>query len=124
MAAKFTFSAEGPKVEARVIEFENRSTANESNAVCLDSTVTVQGGAFVESFKASLTTNDLVSLREQLKSALTSLNGAVAFENTGGALSLSIKLESDRKTSITGVVQPNRLRQGTLNVRVDSATSL
>jgi hypothetical protein len=42
MAAKFTFSAEGPKVEARVIELENRSTANESNAVCLDSTVTVQ----------------------------------------------------------------------------------
>ena len=100
MAAKFTFSAEGPKVEARVIELENRSTANENNAVCLDSTVTVQGGAFVESFKASLTTN------------------------TGGALSLSIKLESDGKTSITGVVQPNRLRQGTLNVRVDSAASL
>jgi hypothetical protein len=120
MSATFTFFAEDGKVEVKVVELENRNQTIGSNTVWLDSTVTVQAGAFVGSFKASLTMDDLVRLRDQLKSALTSLSGTVTFQNSGGGLSLSITLDGYGKTSITGLARPNRLRQGILQFKVDS----
>jgi hypothetical protein len=120
MSATFTFFGERDWIEVRIVEFETCSPANEGGAVWLDSTVTVQAGAFLGSFKASVTTDDLMSLREQLRQALTSLSGTVSFQNTGGGLSLSIKLDGSGRTSITGVAQPNRLRGGVLNFRVDT----
>jgi hypothetical protein len=120
MAAQFTFFAEGGRIEVRVVEFENRSRKSESDAVWLDSTVTVEAGAFTGSFKASFTTDDLVSLHRQLKSALTSLCGTVSCQNTGGGFSLAIELGSDGRAVITGVARPNRLRRGTLTFRVDT----
>jgi hypothetical protein len=78
MAKTFTFFAEGDRVvaegdrvEVRIVEFEARSNVDESDTVWLDSTVTVQAGAFIGSFKASFTTDDLVRLHEQLQSALS-----------------------------------------------------
>jgi hypothetical protein len=120
MSATFTFFAEDGKVELRIVEFENRNMTIGSNTVWLDSTVTIEAGAFIGSFKASLTTDDIVRLRDQLKSALTSLSGIVTFQNSGGGLSLSIKLDSDGKTSITGLAQPKRLRQGILHFKVET----
>jgi hypothetical protein len=118
MAAQFTFFAEQDRIEVRIVEFETRSSANQDGTVSLDSTVTVQAGAFLGSFKASLTTADLMSLRVQLRHALTSLGGTVSFRNTDGCLSLLIKLDGTGRTSITGVAQPDRLRAGILHFRV------
>lgn len=120
MSATFTFFAEDGKVEVRIVEFVNRNATHRSNNVWLDSTVTIDAGGFWGSFKASFTTDDLVRLRDQLKSALTSLSGTVTFQNSGGGLSLSIKVDSDGKTSITGLAQPKRLRQGILHFKLDS----
>ena len=120
MAAKFTFFGKGDRVEVGIPEFETRSAADENDAVWLDSTVTVQAGAFVGSFKASFTPDDLVSLYEQLKRALTSLNEEVFFQNTGGGLALSISLDSGGITSITGVAHPDHLREGMLLFRIDT----
>jgi hypothetical protein len=118
VATKFTFFAEGDRIEVRIVEFENRSKADQNDAVWLDSTVTVQAGAFLGAFKASFTTDDLLSLHEQLKSALTTLSGTVSCQNTGGGLSLAIKLDSDGRAAITGVAYPNRLRCGTLTFQI------
>jgi hypothetical protein len=120
VARQFTFFAEGGRIEVRIVEFENRSPQDENDTVWLDSTVTVQAGAFLGSFKAAFTTDDLMSLHEQLKSALTTLSGTVCCQNTGGGLSLAIKLDSSGKAAITGVAQPNRLRRGALNFRIDT----
>jgi hypothetical protein len=120
MSSTFTFFAEDGKVEVRIVEFVNRNATNGVNNAWLDSTVTVEAGAFGGSFKASLTTDDLVRLRDQLKNALTSPCGTVTFQNSGGGLSLSIKVDSDGKTSITGLAQPKRLRQGILHFKVNA----
>ena len=61
VAKSFTFFAEGDRIEVRIVEFETRSKAGESDAVWLDSKVTAQAGAFLGSFKASFTTDDLVA---------------------------------------------------------------
>jgi hypothetical protein len=125
MAKTFTFFAEGDRVvaegdriEVRIVEFETRSKVDESDTVWLDSTVTVQAGAFIGSFKASFTTDDLVNLHEQLKSALATLSGTVISHNTGGGLSLAIKLDSAGRATISGVAYPNRLRRGTLTFQL------
>ena len=120
MAAKFTFFGKGDRVEVRFVDLESHSPANENNAVSLDSTITVQAGAFAGSFNASFTPDDLVSLHEQLKQALTSLSEEVSFQNTEGGLALSISLDSGGTTSITGVAHPNRLREGMLLFRIDT----
>jgi hypothetical protein len=120
VATKFTFFAEGDRIEVRVVEFENRSSKNGSDAVWLDSTVTVQAGAFLGSFKASFTTDDLVALHGQLKSALTTRSGTVVCQNTGGGLKLAIKLGTGGRTTITGVAYPNRLQRGTLTFRIET----
>ena len=117
MAAKFTFFAEGDSIEVRIVEFETPKP-QESDAIWLDSTVTVEAGAFVGSFKASFTTDDLVSLHEQLKSALITQNGIVCCKNTGGGFSLVIKLGSDGRASIAGIAEPNRLRRGALHFEI------
>jgi hypothetical protein len=118
MPAQFTFFAERDRIEVRIVELEAHSPANRSGAVSLDSTVTVQAGAFLGSFKASFSTDDLMSLRVQLRQALTSLGGTVSFRNAGGGLALLIKLDGSGRTSITGVAQPDRLRAGILHFRV------
>lgn len=118
MATTFTFFAEGDRIEVRIVEFENRSTVDKGDTVWLDSTVTVQAGAFIGSFKASFTTDDLVRLHEQLQSALTTLSGTVICHNTGGGLSLAIKLDSAGRATISGVAYPNRLRHGTLTFQI------
>ena len=120
MANTFTFFTKVARIEVRNIEFENRSTKNEMDAVWLDSTVTVQAGSFSESFRVSFTTDDLVSLHEQLKSALTTLSGTVFCQATGGGFSLAIKLDRCGKAAITGVAHPNRLRAGILHFRLDT----
>src|SRR5580704_988386 len=120
MANTFTFFAKVARIEVRTIEFENRSTKNEMDAVWLDSTVTVQAGSFSESFRVSFTTDDLVSLHEQLKSALTTLSGTVFCQTTGGGFSLAIKLDRCGKAAITGVAHPNRLRAGILHFQLDT----
>ena len=120
MSSKFTFYAEGDKIEVRVVEFEHRLLHNQTDAVWLDSTITVEAGAFIGSFKASFTTHDLLSLHHQLKNALTTLTGTILCQNTGGGISLAIKLDNGGKAVITGVAQPNRLRRGTLNFRIDT----
>jgi len=91
---------------------------DESDTVWLDSTVTVQAGAFIGSFKASFTTDDLVRLHEQLRSALATLGGTVICHNTGGGFSLAIKLDGDGRANISGVAYPNRLRRGTLTFKL------
>jgi len=118
MATTFTFFAESDRIEIRIVEFENCSPQNDRDAFFLDSTVTIQAGAFLGSFKASITTDDLVSLHQQLKSAITTLSGTVSFQNTGGSLALSITLDSTGRAAITGVAQPNRLRSGTLHFHI------
>jgi hypothetical protein len=120
MSATFTFYGETDRIEVRLVECENPAAAKELNTVWLDSTVTVQAGAFLGSFKASVTTNDLVRLHDQLKSALTSLSGTALFQSSGGGLSLAIKLDSDEKTYITGLAHPKRLRQGILHFEIDT----
>lgn len=119
MSAKFTFFAESDKIEVKVVELENHVAANESRTVWLDSTVTIEAGAFLGSFKASFTSDDLVRLHNELKSVLRSPNGTVIFQPSGGGLSLSINIEGNGKTSITGLAQPKRLRQGVLQFNVD-----
>lgn len=84
MAKRFTFFAESDKIEVRIVECEARSMAGERDPVWLDSTVTVEAGAFLGAFKASFTTDDLVSLHNQLKSALMTRSGTVSCQNTGG----------------------------------------
>jgi hypothetical protein len=120
VATKFTFFAEGDMIEVRIVDFENRSPKNDSEAVWLDSTITIQAGAFLGAFKASFTTDDLLNLHEQLKSVLTTLSGTVSCQNTGGGLSLAIKLDSGGRAAITGVAHPNRLRRGTLTFRIET----
>jgi hypothetical protein len=120
VATTFTFFAEGDRIEVRIVELETRSKVDESDTVWLDSTVTVHAGAFIGSFKASFTTDDLVRLHEQLQSALTTLSGTVICHNTGGGLSLVIKLDSDGRASISGVAYPNRLRRGTLTFQLST----
>jgi hypothetical protein len=120
MSEKFAFFAENDRIEVRLLDFENRSGENEVDAIWLDSTVTVKAGAFLGSFKAAFTTDDLVNLREQLKSALARLSGSVSFQNTEGGLSLTIEFDSRGEASITGVAQPNRLHRGILHFRVDT----
>ena len=51
MANTFTFFTKVARIEVRNIEFENRSTKNEMDALWLDLTVTVQAGGFSGSFK-------------------------------------------------------------------------
>jgi hypothetical protein len=118
MSKTFTFFAEGDRVEVRIVEVETHSKRDDSDAVWLDSTVTVQAGAFLGSFKASFKTDDLVSLHEQLRSVLTTLSGTVFCKNTSGGLSMVISLNGDGRASITGVAQPNRLRHGTLHFQI------
>ncbi len=118
VAKRFTFFAESDKIEVRIVEFEARSKADERDPVWLDSTVTVEAGAFLGGFKASFTTDDLVNLHEQLKSALIARSGTVSCQNTGGGLSLAIELDSDGRAAITGVAYPNRLRRGTLTFQL------
>jgi hypothetical protein len=117
---QFTFLGKGDRIEIRIVEAETCSTASESDSDWLDSTVTVQAGAFAGSFKASFTPDDLVTLHEQRKQALTSLSEEVSFQNREGGLALSISLESGGTTSITGVAHPNRLREGMLLFRIDT----
>jgi hypothetical protein len=120
MSAKFTFFGEGDKIEVRITQFENHPVTNRPKGVWVDSTVTVESGAFFGSFKASLTTDDLVCFRDQLKSTLKSHAGTVTFRSSGGGLSLSINLNGEGKTSISGVAQPKRLPQGVLYFEVDT----
>ncbi len=117
MAAKFTFFAEGDSIEVRIVDFETPKP-QQSGAIWLDSTVTVEAGAFSGSFKASFTTDDLVSLHEHLKSALIAQNGTVFCKNTGGGLSIVLNLRDDGRVSIVGIAQPNRLRGGTLHFEI------
>lgn len=114
VATKFTFFAESERIEVRIAEIENRPGVNGKNAGRLDSTVTVQAGAFLGSFKASFTTDDLEVLHSQLESALRTMEGTISFQNFKEGLELSIKLLGDGKASITGVAKPKRLPQGTL----------
>lgn len=120
MATKFTFFAESGRVEVRIVEFENRAPENESDAAWLDSTITVEAGAFIGSFKASFTTDDLGSLHDQLKGALTTRSGTISCRNTGGGLWLAIRLDGDGRAVITGAAQPNRLRRGSLTFQLDT----
>jgi hypothetical protein len=117
---QFTFLGKSDRIEVRIVEAETCYTASESDSVWLDSTVTIQAGAFVGSFKAYITIDDLTCLQEQLKQALTSQGETVSFQNTGGGLALSINLESGEQISITGVAHPNRLREGILVFRMDT----
>ena len=114
MATKFTFFAESERIEVRIAEIENRPGVNGKNSLRLDSTVTVQAGAFLGSFKSSFTADDLEVLQSQLASALRSVEGTISFGNFKEGLELSIKLLGDGKASITGVAKPKRLPQGTL----------
>src|SRR5580692_5859826 len=106
VAATFTFFAEGGSIEVRIVDFETPKP-QQIDAIWLDSTVTVEAGAFLGSFKASFTTDDLVSLHEQLKSALISQNGTVCCKNTGGGLSIVLTLRNDGRVAIIGIAQPN-----------------
>ena len=72
MATTFTFFAEGDRIEIRIVEFETRSKVEERDAVWLDSTVTVQAGAFIGSFKASFTTDNLRSNCRYMRGRLLS----------------------------------------------------
>jgi hypothetical protein len=114
----FTFFAEDDEIEVTLAELRNRTTVSAPHTIWLDSTVTVQAGAFLGSFKASLTADDLVRLRDQLKSALTLFRGTVLFQNSGGGLSLSIKLDEEGKTSIEGLARPSRLKRGILFFKI------
>jgi hypothetical protein len=117
VAAKFTFFAEGGSIEVRIVDFETPKP-QQIDAIWLDSTVTVEAGAFLGSFKASFTTDDLVSLHEQLKSALIAQNGTVCCKNTGGGLSIVLTLRNDGRVAIIGIAQPNRLRGGILHFEI------
>jgi hypothetical protein len=118
MATQFTFLAGGDRIGVRIVEFNVRSKANESDAVWLDSMVDVQAGKSLESFNAWFTAHDLATLREQLKEALTSLSGTVFFQNTGGGLALSITLDVGGRTFISGVAEPKLSRRRFLHFHI------
>ena len=122
MAAKFAFGTENERIEIRITEVDPFSE-KEGIVNTLDSTVSVNIGAFSGSFKAAFTTQDLTELYEQLNSALTSSSGKVSFKNTGGDLSLSIEFNDLGRAFVSGVIQPHRLPQGTLHFRIDIAQS-
>jgi len=122
MAAEFAFGTENERICVRILAFE--STADKESVVeWLDSTVSVNIGAFLGSFKAGFTTQDLMGLYEQLNIALTSPSGKVSFKNTGGDLSLSIEFDDRGHAIARGVIQPHRLPQGILHFRLDMAQS-
>ena len=119
MAAEFTFVAGDERLEVRIIRVETSSLEKENTGNWLDSTVTVNIGAFTGSFKAAFTTGDLVTLDEQLRHGLASKSGVVSFKNTGGDLSLSVEFKNPANSILSGVIQPHRLPQGVLQFRLD-----
>jgi hypothetical protein len=121
MAKTFTFFAEDEKIEVRIVEVTNNIGGAETNVVWLDSTITVEAGAFLGSFKAAFTTIDLEELRQQLTSVLRASAGTIRFRNSGKGLELTILLNADGKASITGVAQPKRLQHGILHFAVQTS---
>ncbi len=119
MSSEFTFVAGNERLEVRIIGFESSSGEKADDATSLDSTVTVNIGAFTGSFKAAFTSDDLIMLDEHLRNVLASQSGAVSFKNTGGDISLSIDFKDPANPLLTGIIQPHRLRQGTLHFRLD-----
>jgi hypothetical protein len=119
MAAEFTFVAGDERLEVRIIGFETSSLEKENAGDRLDSTITVNIGAFTGSFKAAFTTGDLITLDEQLRHGLASKSGIVSFKNTGGDLSFSVEFKHPANPILNGVIQPHRLPQGVLHFRLD-----
>ena len=119
MAAEFTFVAGDERLEVRIIGFETSSLEKENAGNWLDSTITVNIGAFTGSFKAAFTTGDLITLDEQLRHGLASKSGIVSFKNTGGDLSFSVEFKHSANPILSGVIQPHRLPQGVLHFRLD-----
>jgi hypothetical protein len=119
MAAEFTFVAGDERLEVGIIRFETSSLEKENAGNWLDSTISVNIGAFTGSFKAAFTTGDLIMLDEQLRNGLASKSGMVSFKNTGGDLSLSVEFKHPANPILSGVIPPHRLRQGVLHFRLD-----
>jgi len=118
MASEFTFVAGNERLEFRVVGLERSSLGTENLEDWLDSTVSVNIGAFTGSFKAAFTISDLIILDEQLRNALSLHSGTASLKNSGGDISLSVEFK-ERQAVVSGVIQPHRLKQAALHVRLD-----
>ena len=93
MASEFTFVAGNERLEFRVVGLERPSLGTENLDDWLDSTVSVNIGAFTGSFKAAFTISDLIVLDEQLRNALSLHSGTASLQNSGGDISLSVEFK-------------------------------
>jgi hypothetical protein len=121
MASEFTFVGENERLEVRVIGFEHSFPERQNAENWLNSTISVNVGAFTGLFKTAFTSDDLVMLDEQLRNALSSKSGPVSFRNRGGDLSLCIEFSHPEHLILSGVIQPHCLPHGVLHFRLDTS---
>ena len=120
MSDAVSIVGQGGKIVIEVFGYENPSASNVDDANWLSSRLSVEVGPFVGSFKAALTTYDLLVLCERLGAALHSLSGHVSFQSTEDNLTLEAEFARNGTAELKGVVQPSRSYNAALHYRFES----
>jgi hypothetical protein len=120
MASEFMVGVGIERIEVRIAEVDKGPAINGKAVARLSSTVTIQAGGFLGSFRAFLSTTDLEKLHCQLRSALRTMDGTILFRDYEGELELLIKLHRDGNVLLRGIARPKRLPHGILHFSINS----
>ena len=119
MPTEFTFGAGDERISVRIESSKRSLNENQNHLDRIDSTLSVNLGAFSGSFKAEFAFQDLALLYERLINIVGSLSQTVRFKNKEEDVSLTIEGDGPGGATITGTIQPHRLKQASLIFRID-----
>jgi hypothetical protein len=92
MPSKVSINGNGASIAIEVLGYERPSAQDVSDANWLKCRVSTNLGQFIGNYDASFTTSDFTRFRDELRSVLTTMNGAAAFVTDEEALNCTIQL--------------------------------
>jgi hypothetical protein len=120
MSDAVSIVGQGGKIVIEVFGYENPSASNVDDANWLSSRFSVEVGPFAGSFKAALTTYDLLVLCERMETVLRTLSGQLSYQSTEDNLTLEAEFARNGTVELKGVVQPSGSYKAALHYRFES----
>lgn len=110
-------------IAIEVLSYERPEVMDPDDANWLKCGVSVKAGPFTGAFPCTLTTRDLATLTERLKTALGVPSGKVAFRTTESDISLEILFDNRGTAVVLGSVEPQVSPEASLHFRFETDQS-
>lgn len=121
MSNVVAFIGDGGKAEIEVRGYENPRAVDPDDANWLRASLNLEAGPFKGAFDLTMTTHDLVVLRERIEAQSKAATGKAEFETTEADLALTVEFSASGKVQILGVAQPSTCPGAALHFRFESS---